>query len=105
MTQINRIVRELWQLTYMGEDIDVLYDFVHSGAKDRRPWCNENVREKILEANLDRVTGDYSDWWAARDYVNQLEKVRCSVLMAHGFNDWNVMPEHSVRVKGDVANR
>ncbi len=22
MTQINRIVRELWQLTYMGEDID-----------------------------------------------------------------------------------
>lgn len=84
---------------YMGEDIDVLYDFVHSGAKDRRPWCNENVREKILEANLDRVTGDYSDWWAARDYVNQLEKVRCSVLMAHGFNDWNVMPEHSVRVR------
>ena len=35
-----------------------------------RPWCNENVREKILEANLDRVTGDYSDWWAARDYLN-----------------------------------
>lgn len=84
---------------YMGEDIDVLYDFVHSGDPERRPWCNENVREKILESNLDRVTGDYSDWWAARDYANQLDKVQCSVLMAHAFNDWNVMPEHSYRVR------
>lgn len=84
---------------YMGEDIDVLYDFVNSGEPSRRDWCNDNVREKILEANLDRVTGDYSDWWAARDYVNKLENVKASVLMAHAFNDWNVMPEHSFRVR------
>lgn len=84
---------------YMGEDIDVLYDFVHSGEPSRRPWCNENVRDKALLANLDRVTGDYSEWWAGRDYLNRVDGVKCSVLMAHGWNDWNVMPEHSVRIR------
>ena len=83
---------------YMGEDIDVLYDFVHSGDPTRRPWCNENVREAELEAQLDRVTGDYNDFWAGRDYLNDLDGVRSAVLMAHAFNDWNVMPEHSVRI-------
>ncbi|MBL6755988.1 MAG: Xaa-Pro dipeptidyl-peptidase [Planctomycetes bacterium] len=83
---------------YMGEDIDVLYDFVHSGDPTRRDWCNENIREAELEKYLDRVTGDYNDFWAGRDYLNDLDGVRAAVLMAHAFNDWNVMPEHSVRI-------
>lgn len=83
---------------YMGEDIDVLYDFVHSGDPTRRDWCNENIREDELEKYLDRVTGDYNDFWAGRDYLNDLDGVRSAVLMAHAFNDWNVMPEHSVRI-------
>src|SRR5258708_35908958 len=48
--------------------------------------------------HIDRITGDFSDWWAARDYGNQLGKWKAATLMAHGFNDWNVMPEHSVRI-------
>ena len=84
---------------YMGEDIDVLYDFIHSGEPSRRAWCNETVRDGEMLPNMDRITGDYSDWWAGRDYVRQLDDVRASVLMAHGFNDWNVMPEHSFRVR------
>ncbi|MEM8713123.1 MAG: Xaa-Pro dipeptidyl-peptidase [Planctomycetota bacterium] len=83
---------------YMGEDIDVLYDFVHSGDPWGRPNCNERVREGEMAPNMDRLTGDYNDFWAGRDYLNQLENVRAAVLMAHGFNDWNVMPEHSVRI-------
>ncbi len=83
---------------YMGEDIDVLYDFIHSGDPARRDWCNETVRDKEMNVMQDRESGDYSDWWAARDYGNQLENVRAAVLMAHGFNDWNVVPEHSVRI-------
>lgn len=84
---------------YMGEDIDVLYDFIHSGEPSRRSWCNETVRDGEMLPNIDRITGDFSDWWAGRDYVLQLDKVRASVLMAHGFNDWNVMPEHSFRAR------
>src|SRR5262249_27731600 len=36
---------------YMGEDVDVLYDFINSGNPDKREWCNEHVREKVLKAN------------------------------------------------------
>lgn len=83
---------------YMGEDIDVLYDFINSGNPDKRDFCNCEVRDKEHLANLDRVTGDYNDFWAGRDYLNKLEPFRAALLMAHGFNDWNVMPEHSFRI-------
>ncbi len=83
---------------YLGEDIDSLYDFVYSGPEDRRDHCNTVIRQDELLANLDRVTGNWSDFWASRDYVLQLDSLRAAVLMAHAWNDWNVMPEHSVRV-------
>jgi len=47
---------------------------------------------------MDRVTGDYNDFWAGRDYLNDMEPLKAAVLMAHAFNDWNVVPEHSVRI-------
>jgi X-Pro dipeptidyl-peptidase len=83
---------------FLGEDIDSLYDFVFSGPEDRREYCNTVVREQDLLANLDRVTGNWNDFWASRDYALQLDSLRAAVLMAHAWNDWNVMPEHSVRV-------
>ena len=33
-----------------------------------------------------------------RDYIHQLENVHAATLIAHGFNDWNVVPEHSTRI-------
>ena len=83
---------------YMGEDIDVLYDFINSGAPARRAWCNEQVRDGAMLRGFDRRSGDYNDFWAGRDYLNDLAPLRAAVLMAHAFNDWNVMPEHSVRI-------
>ena len=83
---------------YMGEDIDVLYDFINSGDPDSREHCDCEVREKELQANFDREDGDYNEFWAGRDYGNKLEKYKAATLMAHAFNDWNVMPEHSVRI-------
>jgi X-Pro dipeptidyl-peptidase len=83
---------------YMGEDVDVLYDFINSGALDRRDWCDKNVRDKQLVASADRVSGDYNDFWASRDYFNALATVKCAVLLSHGLGDWNVMPEHSIRI-------
>jgi X-Pro dipeptidyl-peptidase len=46
----------------------------------------------------DRISGDYNAFWAERDYLNKIDHVNAAVLMAHGFNDWNVMPQHSVRI-------
>lgn len=83
---------------YMGEDIDVLYDFIHSGNPAKRDYCNCKVRDELMNVKQDRVTGDYNDFWAGRDYANQLAKYKTPTLMAHAFNDWNVMPEHSIRI-------
>jgi X-Pro dipeptidyl-peptidase len=90
---------------YLGEDIDSLYDFVYSGPEDRRAYCNTVVREGELLANLDRVTGNWNDFWASRDYALQLDSLRAAVLMAHAWNDWNVMPEHSVRIIEGIKAR
>jgi X-Pro dipeptidyl-peptidase len=83
---------------YMGEDIDVLYDFINSGDPARREHCDGEVRDKELANNQDRVTGDYNEFWAGRDYLNELGPYRAATLFGHGFNDWNVMPEHSIRI-------
>ena len=81
---------------YLGEDVDVLYDFVHSNP-DNCAWCDSTIRNKIMLENIDRNTGDYSDFWEERDLMNYMKNFRAAVLMAHGFNDWNVMISHSAR--------
>jgi X-Pro dipeptidyl-peptidase len=83
---------------YMGEDVDVLYDFINSGNPERREYCNQHIRDGELKKGQDRVTGDYNDFWAGRDYLNDLAPMKAALLMSHGWNDWNVMPEHSVRI-------
>lgn len=83
---------------YLGEDVDVLYDFINSGDPERRAWCDENVRDTEMAEGQDRLTGDYNDFWAGRDYLNAIDGVEAATLMAHAFNDWNVMPEHSYRI-------
>jgi len=79
---------------YLGEDVDVLYDFVQSGNPATRDLCHARVRDEITR-NIDRRTGDLSDWWVKRDYLAQAKGIRAAMLTAHGFNDWNVMPSHT----------
>ena len=83
---------------YLGEDIDVLYDFVHSGDEAKREYNNKTVRDTEMMNGMDRQTGDYNEFWAGRDYLNQMDNMKAALLMSHGFNDWNVMPEHSYRI-------
>ncbi len=83
---------------YLGEDIDVLYEFIHSGEESKRAFGNKTIRDELMRVNMDRATGDYNDFWAGRDYLNDMAPMRAALLMAHGLNDWNVMPEHSYRI-------
>ena len=83
---------------WLGEDIDFLFDFINSGDPARRDYCIRTVRDGEMAAGRDRITGDYNAFWAGRDYLNVIDNVRAATLMAHAFNDWNVVPEHSVRV-------
>ena len=90
---------------YAGEDVDVLYDFINSGDPEVREYCNSTVRDGVMAAGRDRVTGDYNDFWSGRDYLNAIDGVKAATLMAHGFNDWNVMPEHSYRISQALKDR
>ena len=83
---------------WLGEDIDFLYDFVHSGDPARREACNRRYRDGEFARGRDRASGDYNAFWAERDLLKKVGKIKAAVLMAHAFNDWNVVPEHSVRI-------
>ncbi|WP_250434824.1 Xaa-Pro dipeptidyl-peptidase [Hanstruepera flava] len=102
---------------YLGEDIDVLYDFINSGGEElilnkdyikdhkdskkfirKRDYNNTKIRDTEMKNGMDRITGDYNNFWAGRDYLNDMEPMKAALLMSHGFNDWNVMPEHSYRI-------
>ena len=83
---------------WLGEDIDFLYDFINSGDPARRAYCNARYRDGDFAEGRDRVTGDYNDFWTARDLLPKVGNIKAAVLMAHAFNDWNVVPEHSVRI-------
>lgn len=82
---------------YLGEDVDVLYDFINSGDKTKRKRNDQVVRDSILVKNHDRATGDFNAFWASRDYLNRIDHMHAAMIMAHGFNDWNVMTEQSYR--------
>ena len=90
---------------WLGEDIDFLYDFVNSGDPARRDHCNALIRDGEYVRGRDRVTGDYNDFWRSRDLLTKIKNVRAAVLMAHAFNDWNVVPEHSVRIYEALKGR
>jgi X-Pro dipeptidyl-peptidase len=83
---------------YLGEDIDVIYDFIHSGDESKRAYNNATVRDKEMKEGMDRITGDLNEFWEERDYLNDMGPMKAALLMSHGFNDWNVMPEHSYRI-------
>ncbi|HZD03890.1 MAG TPA: CocE/NonD family hydrolase, partial [Longimicrobiales bacterium] len=83
---------------YLGEDTDVLYSFIDSGSPARRDYCDRIIRDGELVPGEDRVTGDYNDFWRNRDFMQRLDGIEAATFLAHGLNDWNVMPEHSIRV-------
>jgi X-Pro dipeptidyl-peptidase len=87
---------------YLGEDMQVLYDFIHTGRTRAR--CDSIWRDDIMNAN-DRKTGDFNQFWADRDQTPLVKNIKAAVLFAHGFNDWNVMPEHTIRMWEALKDR
>ena len=90
---------------WLGEDIDFLYDFVNSGNPATRAACNRRYRDGEFAEGRDRRTGDYNEFWAVRDLLPKVGNIKAAVLMSHAFNDWNVVPEHSVRIHQALKGR
>ena len=78
---------------FQGEDTDVLAEYVYT--RDDRQICRP-VIDSLVE-DQDRVTGDYSDFWAERDYMLDVDNVHAATLVAHGLRDWNVMTRHAAQ--------
>ncbi|OLT48607.1 Xaa-Pro dipeptidyl-peptidase [Saccharomonospora sp. CUA-673] len=71
---------------YQGEDADVLAEYVYT--RQDREICRPVIDE--LAERQDRITGDDSEFWQERSYLDKAENVRASVLAVHGLDDWNV---------------
>jgi X-Pro dipeptidyl-peptidase len=74
---------------FQGEDTDVLGDFI--GGPRMQPGGKCRFMHDHLLAEQDRVTGDHSPFWHARDYLGRVDRIRASVFVVHGLNDFNVM--------------
>ncbi|MER7894523.1 Xaa-Pro dipeptidyl-peptidase [Micromonospora sp. NPDC094482] len=61
------------------------HDFV-TGRPDG--VCDAMVAQ--MAANAGEDTGNYTDFWAQRDFTRQASNVRASVFAVHGLNDLNV---------------
>ncbi|HEV2874243.1 MAG TPA: Xaa-Pro dipeptidyl-peptidase [Thermoleophilaceae bacterium] len=72
---------------FQGEDTDVLAAF--TGGPRMTGECADMMT--YLNREQDRVTGDWSPFWQARDYLSRVRGVESSVFVVHGLNDWNVM--------------
>ena len=90
---------------WLGEDIDFLYDYINSGDPARREHCNALYRDGEFARGRDRTSGDYNDFWRQRDLLTRVKNIRAAVFMSHAFNDWNVVPEHSVRIYEALKGR
>jgi X-Pro dipeptidyl-peptidase len=74
---------------YLGEDTDVLGDYI-GGPRMEDPNGECRFMHDYLLDEQDRVTGDYSAFWAARDYLGKVDRIDASVFVVHGLNDFNV---------------
>jgi X-Pro dipeptidyl-peptidase len=89
---------------YLGEDVDVLYDFIASGDTANRATCDRIWKNGIFAGKNgeDRQTGDMNQFWLDRDLLLHVQDIKAAVLLAHGLNDYNVVPEHSVRIYNEM---
>jgi X-Pro dipeptidyl-peptidase len=92
---------------YLGEDVDVLYDFIASGDPANRAVCDKIWKNGVFAGpkGQDRQSGDMNEFWYSRDLLPFVKNIKAAVLLAHGFNDYNVVPEHSVRIYDEMKAR
>lgn len=81
-----------------GEDLDMLAETCQSNLWDSGNYLKikpkfDEMQKKLLQ-KADRETGQYSEFWEARNYRHHLDNVKCSWISVHGLNDWNVKPKN-----------
>ena len=80
----------LWQ----GEDVDIHARIILS--REHPELCAAAMDE--LTREQDRVTGDYSPFWASRDYASKAGNIEASVFIVQGLRDWNVKTKQGIQL-------
>ena len=89
-------------MDWQGDDIDILAKYCFSRALDPedfeqiRPLFEES--QKALAKGADRESGNYNQFWDERNYLKNADKIKASVFVIQGLNDWNVKPDQGVQL-------
>jgi X-Pro dipeptidyl-peptidase len=76
---------------YIGEDADVLGKFIV-----RRNACAaEMIR---LYTTMGREHGDFTAFWAERNYLPKADQISAATFIVHGQSDWNVKQRHATEL-------
>ena len=85
-----------------GEDLDLLAETCQSNLWDAGSQIKIRPKYEAMQKHLlsheDRETGQYSDFWEARNYRHHTDGIKCSWISVHGLNDWNVKPKNVYKV-------
>lgn len=84
-------------LEWQGDDADLLTKYCRSrNCTDKnielRKRYNKSITEMVVGEN--RENGNYNRFWDERNYLKDINKVKASVFIVHGLNDWNVKTSH-----------
>lgn len=81
-------------LGWQGDDLDLLAKYCFSRAKDAADYAAVKDAYDAALAELrrgeDRASGNYNRFWDERNYLKLADRIRASVFIVHGLNDWNV---------------
>lgn len=90
-----------------GEDLDLLAETCQSNLWDAGSYLKikpkYDAMQKTLLKGEDRATGQYSNFWEARNYRHNSDGIKCSWISVHGLNDWNVKPKNVYKIWQKVA--
>lgn len=91
-----------------GEDTDILAELCQSNFQQSADYLrNKPYFDKVMQALVagqDRTTGQYNDFWAARNYRHNVKNIKCSFISVHGLNDWNVKPKNVYKLWDELQN-
>lgn len=84
---------------FQGEDCDVLAEETNSRQKNAGDFHRNKVAWQRQLAKItqgqDRSTGDYNQFWDARNYLKDIKNAKATYFIVHGLNDINVKPRNA----------
>lgn len=87
---------------FQGEDADVLAEETFSrelqAGDYHRIKPKWQAQLKQISQGQDRQTGNYNDFWHARNYRQHADHIKADVMIIHGLNDWNVKPRNAEKL-------